>query len=100
MKVRFLQSGGFVGTVKGCELDTAALSPETAQELERLVEDSQISVSGEFRSDTARDLHQYEITIEKGDCNVSVVLDDANIPQSAKPLLGFLKKRAHPKTIN
>jgi hypothetical protein len=37
MKVRFVQSGGFVGAVRACELDTAALAPDAAREVERLV---------------------------------------------------------------
>jgi len=97
MKVRFLQSGGFAGMVRGCELDSAALAPELARELEQLVGQSQIT-PGEYLSETARDLQQYEITIENGG-SVSVVFDDANIPASARPLLNFLKKLARPTTL-
>jgi hypothetical protein len=98
MKVRFVQSGGFVGAVRGCELDTAALAPDAARELERLVGESGIAGSGVLLSDRARDLQQYEITIEDGGAR-SVVLDDSSIPASAKPLLGFLKKHAGPRTL-
>jgi hypothetical protein len=97
MKVQFVQSGGFVGAVKGCEFDTAALAPDVVQEIERLVRGSGISESGEFLSDTGRDLQQYEIVIEHGDRKVSVLFDDSSIPASARPLLGFLKKHARPK---
>jgi hypothetical protein len=96
MKVRFLQSGGFVGAVKGCELDTAVLAPDAARELERLVKESGIARSGEFLSKEGRDLHQYEITIEGGK-SAAVVFDDSSIPPSAKPLLGFLKQHARPE---
>ena len=99
MKVRFLQSGGFVGAVKGCELDTAALAPDAARELERLVAESGIAGSDVSLSDTGRDLQQYEITIEGGN-PISVVFDDSSIPPSAKRLLGFLKKRARPKALD
>jgi hypothetical protein len=58
MKIRFVQSGGFVGTVKGCELDTAALAPDAAGELERLVAESGIAGSGVFLSETGWDLQQ------------------------------------------
>lgn len=98
MKVRFLQSGGFVGIVKGCELDTASLAPDEVRELERLVGESGIAGSGIFLSDKARDLQQYEITIEDGN-SISVVLDDSSVPQAAKPLLGFLKKCARPRNL-
>jgi len=97
MKVRFLQSGGFAGIIKGCELDSATLSPDAAQDLEGLIRDSGISGSGEFLSDTGRDLQQYEIRIEDGNLKSSVVFDDMSVPHSARPLLGFLKKHARPK---
>jgi emfourin len=99
MKVHFVESGGFVGLLKECELDTAAITPEMARELKRLVEESGLAVSGEFFSDAGRDLRQYEITIEDGTKKISVTFDDENIPQSAKPLLGYLKKCAKPKCL-
>jgi hypothetical protein len=97
MKVHFLQSGGLVGAVKGCTLDTAALEPEAAAEVERLVRVSGLRRSGEHLSDSGRDLHQYEITIEDGKRKVSLVVDDANVPPAAKALLGYLKKCARPQ---
>ena len=96
MKVQFVQSGGFAGAVKGCELDTEALAPDAARELEQLVRKSGITKSGESLSETGRDLHQYEITIKEGKRMTRVVVDDATIPPPAKPLLGFLKKHARP----
>ncbi len=48
MRVKFLQSGGVVGAVRGCELDSARLAPDDARELESLVRDSGITESGEF----------------------------------------------------
>jgi hypothetical protein len=99
MKVTFLQSGGFAGTVKGCEFDTAALTPEAARELERLLRGSGLPTSGEFLSATGRDLHQYELAIEDGKRKTEVVFDDSTVPPSAKPLLGFLKKHARPKGL-
>jgi hypothetical protein len=97
MKVRFVQSGGFAGAVKGCDLDTQALPPDQARELERLVRESGISQSGEHLSDGGRDLHQYEITIEDGRRKLAVTFDDANVPPAARAFLGFLKKCARPQ---
>jgi hypothetical protein len=100
MKVQFVQSGGFVGSVKGCELDTATLPPDVGQELERLIRTSGISGSGESLSDPGRDLYQYDITIEEDNRRSSVVFDDATIPQSAKPLVSFLKKHLRPQALS
>lgn len=99
MKLRFDQTGGYAGLVKGCEIDTSTLPPEAAIEVERLVEKSALS-SGEFLSKSSRDLHQYELTIEDGSSTTSVVLDDENVPPSAKPLIGYLKKCAKPKPLD
>jgi hypothetical protein len=100
MKVSFVQSGGFLGLVKGCELDTAVLTPDTAQELEQIAKASGISTSGEFFSDSGRDLQQYEITIEDGNSTISVIFDDETIPASAKSLVGYLKKHSQPKPLD
>jgi hypothetical protein len=95
--VRFTQSGGFAGLVKGCEIDTTTLSPANAKELEQLVKAAAISASGEFLSRSGRDLQQYEITIEDGGRKTSVIFDDQTAPQSAKPLIGYLKKCSKPQ---
>ena len=100
MKVSFVQSGGFLGLLKGCELDTAVLAPDMAQELYRIAKTSGISASCEFLSDSGRDLQQYEITIEDGNSKISVVFDDETIPESAKSLVGYLKKHSQPKALD
>jgi hypothetical protein len=97
VKVRLIQSGGLLGIVRSCELDSSALDSEGAAELERLVRGSGISASGAHLSETARDLHTYEITIEDGDRTVTVVFDDASMPAAAKPMIGYLKRHARPE---
>lgn len=99
MRVRLVQSGGFAGIVKSCEVDTSILSPDQAEELERLVRASGISGSGAYLSATARDLSQYEITIEDGRDRLSVVFDDASVPEAARAMLAFLKARARPQPL-
>lgn len=99
MKVQFDQSGGYAGLIKGCEIDTSVLAAGEANEIEQLVKASAISASGKFLSDSSRDLHQYEVTIEDGASKTSVIFDDESIPQSAKPLIGYLKKCSKPKDV-
>jgi len=99
MRIQFVQSGGFLGAVKGCELDTATLAPKAAQELQKLIEASGISASTKAYSNSGRDLQQYEITIEDGKRKVSVEFDDSTVPQAAKSLVGFLKKCATPQPL-
>jgi emfourin len=97
MKVRLVQSGGLLGIVRSCELDTSALGSAAAVELERLVRSSGISASGEHLSESGRDLHVYEITIEDGDRTCTVVFDDASVPPAVKPVIGYLRERARPE---
>ena len=98
MKVRFDQSGGYAGLLRGCDLDTSTLPPDEARQLEQLVQASAMPASGEFLSNSSRDLHQYEITIEDGASIRTVILDDESLPATAKPLIGYLKKCAKPTT--
>ena len=96
MKVRLIQSGGFLGIVRSCEVDTAALGADAAAELERLVRGSGISSSGEHLSESGRDLHVYEITVEDGDSSWTVVFDDASVPPAVRPVFAYLRERARP----
>ncbi len=100
MKISFVQSGGFSGLRRGCELDTAVLAPDISQELERLTETSGISTSGAFFSELGRDLQQYDITINDGDSEVSVTFDDETLPATAQLLVDYLQKYARPKALD
>jgi hypothetical protein len=96
MKVCFVQSGGFVGAVKRWEVNTSSLEHSEAEQLERMVRDSGLSRSSSELSAHARDLKQYEITIEGDGKAICVAFDDQNVPASAHALLKFLQQRARP----
>lgn len=98
MKINFVQSGGFVGFCRGCELDTTELTPDMAEELEHIARRSGISTSGTFFSQSGRDLQQYAITIHDGNSEVSVTFDDETLPAAAQSLVDYLQKCSHPKT--
>ncbi len=109
MKVSFLQSGGFAGVTKGCVVDSTLLEPKAATEIEKLVHDSGLKVSGTFLSGTARDLSQYDIVVERDgqpgegmvqrpdSAAIRVVFDDTTVPAPARALLSYLKQRARPR---
>jgi len=97
MKIQFTQSGGFAGLVKQVDLDTEALSPDDSHHVARLVEDSGLSASHEKLSEQGRDLEQYEIRVDDGGRQTSVVFDAKTVPPSVKPLVGYLRKLARPK---
>ncbi len=94
MRVTFVQSGGVVGVPQECELDSSLLAPDEARELESLVTESGLLVSGDHRSPAARDLRLYEIRVQNGAANVSVTFDDLTLPERARPLVTFLRRNA------
>lgn len=93
MRVCLVQSGGFVGAIKRCEVDTTTLDQPEAERVRRLVEESGLRQSGQRLSGAATDLRQYELTIEDDTQAVCLTFDDHNVPQSARQLLGYLQKR-------
>jgi hypothetical protein len=97
VRVRFVQSGGVVGAVRACELDTARLSPEAVRELEALVQSSGLVASGEFLSPGGRDLRLYEIHVERDAGPLSMTFDDQTLPVQARPLVSFLRRNATPR---
>jgi hypothetical protein len=97
MRVKFVQSGGVVGAMRGCDLDSARLAPSDARELESLVHSSGLAESGEFLTPAARDLRQYEIQIANDSVNISVTFDDETLPEHARPLVSFLRRNAKPQ---
>jgi hypothetical protein len=97
LRVKFVQSGGIVGGVSGCELESASLAPEDARELETLVRASGLLKSGEFLSTAGRDLRSYEIEVAGDSATVSVRFDDATLPEQARPLVSFLRRNSKPR---
>jgi hypothetical protein len=93
MKVRFRQTGGFGGLVLGCDLDTSTLPPAEAQELTRLIKQANLEKIHSRRSEKARDLQNYEITVEN-EMTARASFDDMSVPANGEPLLEFLRQRA------
>jgi hypothetical protein len=101
MKIRFRQSGGVVGSVRGVDLDTTALPEAEARELEALVRDALVRESGPGGDATdlsakSRDLRQFEIRVEGEDRASTLVFDDKTLPPAVRPLVRFLSGRARP----
>jgi len=95
-RVSFTQSGGFVGVVRSCRIEVAALAAEERASLEQLVAASGLEASCECLSEQCRDGRTYEIVIEHETRVVRAVFDDASLPAAARPLVSFLKARATP----
>ncbi|MGB7291484.1 MAG: protealysin inhibitor emfourin [Thermodesulfobacteriota bacterium] len=98
MRVRFQQSGGYAGLIKGCDFDTESLPPEEARVLNSLVKKSNIKGNQKFITRDARDLRTYSITIEKNEESNSISFDDMSVPKEVEELLSFLESRAKPQS--
>jgi hypothetical protein len=96
MKIIFRQSGGYAGLRLGYEVDTSSLPAEEAAKLESLVRQSGILQAGSTTNTTptARDLLQYQITLESQGTNIQISFDDLSIPPGIEPLLDYLQERA------
>ena len=97
MRVTFVQSGGFVGAVKGCVIDAAGLAPGERQELESLVAASGLTESSELFSGAGRDLRQYDIMIEHDAAVQRLSCDERSVPEAVRPLVAFLSARSRPQ---
>jgi hypothetical protein len=98
MKIRFVQSGGFVGLIRECEINTQDLPPAEAQHVRDLVLKSGIPPEGEFvlRKPEARDVQVYSITLEGDGYRVRAVYDQLSVPPEARPLVAYLMSQAKP----
>ena len=100
MKITFRQSGGFAGLIQGCELDTDLLSVSEATQLQSLVEQSGILEAKSQFNPEARDLFNYEITIETREETVNLLFDDMTLPESAEELFEYLQERTKPLPLS
>lgn len=98
MRITFMVSGGFVGGVKGCRIDTASLDDDGERlELERLVATSGIIGTVERSAAVGRDLREYHLAIERAAGTSHLVCDERSVPDEARPLVAFLTARATPQ---
>ena len=99
MKIRFLQSGGFGGLIRGCEVSATDLPKSEQKVLARLHAAAGLDRSMPTRAKGA-DRQQYEITIEQDDGTVrTVTLDDSALTNEVAPLIAFLRARSKPVQI-
>ncbi len=96
MKITFREWGGFAGLIQGCEIDTDLLSASEVSELQSLLEQSGILQVKSQCTAEARDLCNYEITLETSEKTIRVLFDDMTLPESAEKLLEHLQQQAQP----
>lgn len=91
--IRFRQSGGFAGLVRGCEVAGNELSAEHRQALERYIEARRTAASA---ASGARDLIVYELEVETEAGKVRLEFDEAGAPDGLASLVDDLAARSRP----
>jgi hypothetical protein len=104
-KIRFRQTGGFAGLIRGVELKPEDLGSKERAQLERLVEKSGLAEKGKKKAtakpaSSARDLTNYEIEIESASGTARVELDDLDLPPEVEPLVTLLQKHSKPMPLD
>ena len=100
-RIRFRQTGGFAGLVRGCDLDVESLAPKQRAEVDRLIAASGLANTPAAKPKSkGRDLMQYEITIESASGTIRADLTDLDLDDKTEPLVTFLQKRAGPVALD
>lgn len=94
MKLRFQQSGGFAGLVRGCEIKTADLPPALGLLVAELQKSGLPKGGG---SSAMRDGMMCELWLEEPKHPVKFTLQDGAVPEKLEPLLEFLRSRSKPQ---
>ena len=106
MKIHLERSGGFAGMTSSITVDTKALAPNDANELQTLIHKSNLferfAKSPQQPTPTpntktkkgAADYFTYKITIQNGDKERSMECNDINMQAEIKGLVDFVTKHA------
>ena len=103
LRIWFRQAGGITGGELRLSVDTAALSPAQAQELESLVDECRFfDLPGRrlgglldfIGPPRAFDTLRYEISIKRGSKRHAVSFDDLSLPPALWPLVDRLAQMA------
>ena len=94
MKIHLERSGGFAGMTNSTTVDTQALAPNDAKELQNLIQKSKLfERSGKSESKKgAADYFTYKITIQNGNKEQSMECNDVDIQADVKGLVDFVTK--------
>jgi hypothetical protein len=102
MKIHLERSGGFAGMTNSATVDTQALAPKDAKELQNLIQKSKLfERSGKSAQQTSRnaitkkgaaDYFTYKITIQNGNKEQSMECNDVDIQADVKGLVDFVTK--------
>lgn len=96
LRIRYVQSGGFAGRIRGCTIDAAVLAPAAALVLKRLVKAVPLATLKTARTLGAADLLLHDFAIETDAGTLHLSFDDLTLPKALRPLMAFLARRSKP----
>ena len=96
LKIRYVQSGGYAGLIRGCTIDAAALAPAASMVMKRLVKAASIAKLKAARTQGVADLILHDFAIETDAGSLHLSFDDLTLPTALKPLVAFLTRRSKP----
>jgi hypothetical protein len=91
-KIRFRQSGGFVGLVRGCDVEANVLDVADRAALERHARSGPTAGA----PSKARDQIVYEIEMETDAGVRRLEFDEASVPKDLAPVVKALAERSKP----
>jgi hypothetical protein len=99
MRISFERTGGFAGISKKITVDTANLPSKEAKELPRLVEVADLfSLPEQITSPNPQsDRFQYKLTVEDNGKQHTVIVSEAALPGTLRPLIEWLNNIAQKK---
>jgi hypothetical protein len=91
MQVSLERSGGFTGISLSITVDTATLPPDQATQLDHLVKTADFfNLPTTIDSPTQPDRFQYQVSVQEGDRQHTVMIRETAVPANLKPLINWL----------
>ncbi|BBD58418.1 hypothetical protein NIES2109_11930 [Nostoc sp. HK-01] len=99
MRITFERTGGFAGITKKTTLDTNTLPAKEAKELPLLVQAADLfHLPAQIPSPNPQsDRFQYRLTVEDNDKQHTVIVSEAALPGTLRPLIEWLNNAAKQK---
>ena len=97
--LKFRQSGGFAGLVRGCDLRAEALPLIVREELNQLIAKSRLAErasAGAIAPARPRDLMRYDIHVTAASGTLHVYLDDRDLTGDMAELVSYLVEYSRP----
>ena len=100
MRILFEQTGGFMGRTVDLNLDLKDLPEDQAETLRQLLEQANFfGLEENLARQSYPDAYQYQIKVETERMEHTVHASDGNVPESLRPLVDELSKRARLQRI-